>query len=167
MSSSPEFTQYDYKKIEVKEGLEAYTADAYRAFGYDCREDGKTFLLKRERLLPCKNELTRLESEFEMVLDAISRMEKSKKQVSTVTALTTGLIGAAFLAVSMFAYLGGNMILMIFMGVIGFGIWIATYPLMTRITQKHENDVNPLISRKYDEGFALCKKAQEILKEKN
>mgnify|MGYP001260805839 CR=1 FL=1 len=165
---SVSFVEYDYVKVPLKAGLESFERDGYRAFGWEESEKDRSFgnlSLKRRRDVPRKNELVRLQRQYEGSLNDIENMEKSKKQASTVAALTTGILGAAFMALSVFSMLGSHVVLMIIFGVIGLLLWGFSYPAYRTAGKKKTEKVTPLIDKKYDEAFDICKKAGEIIKE--
>jgi hypothetical protein len=118
---------------------------------------------KRDRKIHNKAELTRLQRQFESCASEIERLEASKSIGASVFAYSTGIVGTAFIAGSVFSYLAGMVPLMIVLAVPGFIGWIVPYFGYLRIQKKKIEQVTPLIDQKYDEIYDVCEKANGLL----
>ena len=80
-----------------------------------------------------------------------------------MVAFSIGLVGTAFLAGSVFAFLGGMIPLCIVLAVPGFVGWTLPYFLYNSTYSKKAAKVAPLIDKKYDEIYEVCQRANELL----
>lgn len=158
------YVESDYQKVSLKKGLESFQQDGYRAFGWEEKTTDNVLEMRRSRDIGNKNELIRLQRQFEAAVDDIDKMEASKNQAATVSALSVGIAGCVFLALSVFSMLQGHNVAMIILGAIGIGLWIVTYPSSLFFKKRKTEKVTPLITKKYDEAYALCKRADEMTK---
>ena len=74
------------------------------------------------------------------------------------------MVGCVFLALSVFSMLAGHNVAMIILGAVGIGLWIVTYPASLFFRKRKTEKVTPLISKKYDEAYSICKRADEMTK---
>ncbi len=164
---------YDYFKTTVAEDLCSQYMDSYANFGWKPDENlpteksnGKVTLhFKRSRNILNKTELTRLQRHYEACMQEISALEASKGSIPTIIALTCGLIGCAFMAGSVFAVTAATPIiwLTVLLGIPGFALWGAAYFGYCEARRRQSAKVLPLIDAKYDEAYAVCEKAQQLL----
>ena len=147
--------------------------DGYASFGWKPDENlpneksgGKiTLHFKRSRIILNKTELTRLQRHYEACMQEISVMEASKSTIPTIVSLSCGLLGCAFVAGSVFAVTAGTPViwLTVVLGIPGFALWGAAY-FGYKWSKCHRSEkVVPLIDAKYDEAYAVCEKAQQLL----
>lgn len=165
------FVGYEYKNSTVSRSMESVYADGYVNFGWTL-EDTTTSLqnvgsvnlkLKRDRKIRNKAELSRLQRQFEVCANEIESLERSKAAGASVAAFTIGIIGTAFMAGSVFSYLGGILSLSILLAVPGFIGWIIPYFCFVNIRRRRTHKVSPLIDKKYDELYEVCEKANTLL----
>ena len=147
--------------------------DGYASFGWKPDENlpneksgGKiTLHFKRSRSILNKTELTRLQRHYEACMQEISVMEASKSTIPTIVSLSCGLLGCAFVAGSVFAVTAETPViwLTVVLGIPGFALWGAAY-FGYKWSKCHRSEkVVPLIDAKYDEAYAVCEKAQQLL----
>ncbi|MCD8331494.1 MAG: hypothetical protein LUB63_03040, partial [Oscillospiraceae bacterium] len=152
--------------------------DCYECFGWSLNPQfsagldqamakGKpvTLHLKRPRSIVNRVELTRLQRNFEAVLDEIDRLERSKTSKPSVLALTLGLIGTAFMACSTFAVTASppRVLLCILLSIPGLAGWIFPRFVYKKTLAGEIRRIQPLIEGKYDEIDELCKKGTSLL----
>ncbi len=162
---------YEYKSITVDRDIESMYVDSYQNFGWMLESIFKpqagfntiAMKFKRDRKVRNKAELTRLQRQFEACASEITRMEKSKASHGMMLALTVGLIGTAFLAGAIFAYLGGLIGLCIVLALPGFIGWILPHFLYNSTYSKQAAKVDPLIEIKQDEIYEVCERANALL----
>lgn len=167
------FTGYDYQQITVQQARVSMYLDGYESFGWQTDEHFSTsgngtsviLHLRRNRKILNKMELTRLQRNFEASMEEIETLEKSKTTKSQILALTTGIIGTAFMACSVFAVTANPPIiwLCILFAIPAFIGWILPYFIFKKLTKERSKIVKPLIEAKYDEIYELCKKGNELL----
>lgn len=183
MSEERNFVGYEYKNVTVKEKLMLMYVDGYENFGWQLEETSKDILrvqleriskgisgrnevilkLKRDRKIRNKAELTRLQRQFESCMDEVIALENSKVIGASAVAYIVGVIGAAFMAGSVFSYIGGLLAPSIFFAVPGFVGWIIPYLLYCKIQKKKTAQVEPLIDQKHDEIYQVCERANKLL----
>ena len=167
------FIGYEYKDITVGREMEALYADGYANFGWILersdtsagpqRAAAANMRFKRDRKICNKAELTRLQRQFEACVNEIQALERSKTTRASIAAFTVGVIGTAFLAGSVFAYIGGMLAFSIVLAVPGFLGWIIPYFLYRKIQEDKTAKLSPLIEQKYDEIYAVCEKGHSLL----
>ena len=165
---SAAFVGYDYKEITAAGERASFYLDCYQNFGWlpDEREPGKgKLVLKRERKIMNKAELTRLQRHFEACMDEIKALEKSKTANAAIAALVVGLIGTAFMAGATFAvtHVPPLVVLSILLAVPGFLGWIAPWFLYRGIVSRRTKVVNELMEQKYDEIYEICEQGNKLL----
>lgn len=168
-----DFVGYEYKDITVPHDMESIYTDGYQNFGWELFEksgvvtgiNSSSLKFKRDRKILNKAELTRLQRQFDACAKEITALEKSKTTNATITSLVIGLIGCAFLAVSVFAITADppNILLCILFGLPGIIGWILPYFVYKSKGLKRTQAVEPLIDAKYDEMYAVCEKANGLL----
>ena len=168
-----DFIGYEYQTVNVKRAMVSLYADGYENFGWeleDTEEQGGalpaetvTMKFKRDRKICNKAELTRLQRNFDACVDEILSLENAKHIKASVVAYTVGIIGTAFMAGSVFAVTAGRIVPCIILAIPAFIGWILPYFLFRGVKKKKTAEVTPLIDTKYDELYAVCEKAHDLL----
>lgn len=166
-----QFTGYEYKELSAAGEQAAFYLDCYESFGW--QPDGRLgengakgkLLLKRERKLVNKMELTRLQRHFEACIDEIRALERSRTSAATMWAILVGLIGTAFLAGATFAVTHEPplYVLCAILAVPGFAGWTMPYFLYQKLAAKRSKVVAELVERKYDEIDEICEQGNKLL----
>lgn len=170
---SGQFVGYEYKEIPADGERAAFYLDCYESFGWVLDErtqengpagNGK-LLLKRERKITNKMELTRLQRHFEACMDEIRALERSKTTNATIWAIVVGLIGTAFLAGATFAavHVPPLYVLCAILAVPGFAGWVLPYFLYQKLAAKRSKVVAELVEQKYDEIYEICEQGNKLL----
>jgi len=162
---------YEYRDIAVDREMESLYVDSYQSFGWTLENKAQLPLglsrvnmkFKRDRKIRNKAELTRLQRQFDACINQIEKMESSKASTASVVAFTIGIIGTAFLAGSVFSFLGNLIVLCIVLAIPGFVGWIIPYFLYNSTYAKKTAKVAPFIDGKYDEIYELCERASSLL----
>ena len=102
-----EFVGNDYKEISASGERASFCLDCYQNFGWlpdeRTQETRGAIVLRRERKIVNKVELTRLQRHFEACMDEITALEKSKTTNAAAAALCVWVVGTAFMAGATFA----------------------------------------------------------------
>lgn len=168
-----QFVGYEYKEIPASGERAAFYLDCYESFGWV--QDERTqetvpttkgkLVLKRERKIINKTELTRLQRHFEACMDEITALEKSKTSNATIWAIVVGFIGTVFLAGATFAAVHEPPLYMLsaVLAVPGFIGWALPYFFYQKLAAKRAKVVAELIERKYDEIYEICEQGNKLL----
>lgn len=167
------FVGYEYHSITVPRDMEAVYTDGYANFGWTQEASqihtmlqgngGIELKFKRNRKIRNKAELTRLQRQFEEYAGEIIALEHSKTVTSSIVAYTLGILGAACMAGSVFAYIGGFLVVSIVLAVPGFLGWITSYFAYRKIKTDKTARLHPIIHQKYDAIYIACEKANSLL----
>ncbi|MGN1020667.1 MAG: hypothetical protein ACI4O7_09860 [Aristaeellaceae bacterium] len=169
------FVAYEYQEHTVEQRYLSYYQDGYRYFGWQVEtqqpprkvevQDRVILRLKRDRHLPNKTELTRLQRQFEADMEDVRRLEHSIGQRATIAGLCCGMAGTVFMGGSTFAVTAATPIiwLCVVLAVPGFLLWGAAYPLYRFTLNSRTQEVQPLVEGKLDEMYAVCEKASRLL----
>ena len=164
---------YDYITVETAEKFAIEYVDCYEAFGwqYVKREvafNMKTALtFKRDRKVPNKLELNKLQAKLDLVLKEINENEQKKTTSAFATAIGVGTVGALTLGGGMSlcilntaigAIIGG-----VALGVVGFAICGLGYLAYTKIRAKKSAAMSVFIDKQREDVSDLCEKAQKLL----
>ncbi len=164
------FIGYEYKDITVSRDMESLYTDGYQNFGWTLEGTTSTtnnifsvvMKFKRDRKISNKTELTRLQRQFDACVAEIKTLECSKVIVASAVAYIIGIVGTAFMAGSVFAYLASMLPLSIFLAIPGFVGWIVPYFCYCTIQKEKTAKATPLIDQKYDEVYEVCEKANGL-----
>ena len=169
--SENNFICNEYKNFTVSRRMELVYADGYQNFGWileDITSSATSVFtvvmkFKRDRKIINKAELTRLQRQFEACAAEIETLERSKVVRAATVAYVIGVVGTAFMAGTVFAYLASMLPLCIILAVPGFAGWILTNFIYWKIRKDKTSKVAPLIDNKYDEIYEVCEKANGLL----
>jgi hypothetical protein len=165
------FVAYEYKELTVKRSMESVYVDSYSSFGWELEGSltppkGAAYVLlkfKRNRKLRNKAEITRLQRQFDSGITEIESLEFSKVAKASLVAFSVGVAGTAFMAGSVFAVTAGNIPLCIVFAIPAFIGWVTPFLLFRGISSRRGEEVNPIISKKYDEIYDICERASSLL----
>jgi hypothetical protein len=167
------FVAYEYTAIKASADQESLLKDAYRSFGWTCEAvdrptypgAGITLRLKRDRSVPNKPALSKLQRQFENTLEAIANLERSKSTKASIVALTVGIVGSAALAGSVFCFMASLWIPFVFLGVVGLIGWALPYFLFNSVKASKTASANQEIDRQYDQLYEICEQASALISE--
>ncbi len=171
--TSRDFVGYEYKELSVPSEQFSLYLDCYENFGWAADENSPprdqhgmiTVMLKRDRRIVNKAELTRLQRNFEACAKEVEALERSKTSKPTISALVVGLIGTAFMALSVFAVTAQppHILASILLAVPAFAGWIAPIFLYRRQLHRRTAQVDPMIEEKLEEIYRLCERGHQLL----
>lgn len=164
------FVAFEYLEQQIPKAMQNNYIDGYTNFGWqvtdrtpDIGKSTVTLKLKRDRNLPEKAALNRLQKQFEQEMAAAAGLERSKSSVPTVVAMTVGLIGTAFMAGSVFAVNNQMVILCVILAIPGFLGWALGYFSFNWAKARRIEKISPTLLRVYDSAADYCKQAFHLL----
>lgn len=167
------FVGYEYKEVSARRDRVSILLDGYRSFGWVFDENnapqksGSLVLLKlkRDRKILNKAELTRLQRHFESCMEEIAMLEKAKTSAAKAAAITVGLVGTAFMALSTFAVTHAPPLLLpcVLFAIPGLVGWGLPYYIYKEILKRRSAKILPLTEKKYDEIYEVCEKGNNLL----
>lgn len=165
---SRDFTGFEYKEIPAAGTHAAFCLDCYESFGWTL--DGRmgesgALLLRRDRKLVSRAELTRLQRHFESCMDEIAALERSRTTAATAWSMAVGLLGTAFIAAAVFAatHVPPLWGLMTVLAIPGFAGWICPVFLYRKLAARRGKVVEELVERKYDEICGICGEGRRLM----
>ena len=168
-----DFVSYEYRTVSVKAKDQAQVMDLYEAFGWEVTGtspalDGVTLSLKRDRHIPHKQELVKLERQAEDTFARIGGLERSKTQGASVFSYIFGCIAALILGGGMSlvmlvegsipALVGG-----IVLGVIGIVLCGVNYPIYKRLASQKTKALLSVIDETEEKLANLLERGNELL----
>lgn len=164
------FIAYEYLEQRIPKAMQNAYIDGYANFGWtitdrtpDLGKNTVTLKLKRDRNIPEKATLNRLQKQFEQEMASVAAMESSKTSVPTMIALAVGLLGTVFMAGSVFSYIGGFLILSIILAVPGFVGWGLGYFSFNWAQTHRVAKLSPVLDRAYDTAADYCQQAFQLM----
>lgn len=166
------FIGYEYKELLVKTEYATIYQDGYENFGWKFENSVSGYpstnhvkiKFKRDRMIANKPEITKLQRQFDNIVEQIENLENSKVLMAAVFAFAVGLIATAFMALSVFSITFwsnyGSMVLFAIPGLIG---WIAPYFIYIKMRNRKTKKVAPIVDEKYDELYQVMKQANALL----
>lgn len=171
---SAQYIGYEYKELDATGERASFYLDCYESFGWVLDERTQKvgpaakgrIVLKRERKIMNKMELTRLQRHFEACMDEISALERSKTANATLWSIVAGVIGTAFMTGATFAavHIPPFYGLCAVLAVPGFTGWILPWFLYQKLKAKRTQVVTQLVAQKYDEIYGICEQGNKLLK---
>ena len=168
-----DFVSYEYRTVSVKAKDQARVMDLYEAFGWEVTGtspalDGVTLSLKRDRHIPHKQELVKLERQAEDTFARIGGLERSKTQGASVFSYIFGCIAVLILGGGMSlvmlvegsipALVGG-----IVLGIIGIVLCGVNYPIYKRLASQKTKALLPVIDETEEKLANLLERGNELL----
>lgn len=175
-----EYIAYDYKEICADGERMSFLLDSYECFGWEIHENRQAgqestsvyphsskmmILMKRNRKIMNKMELTRLQRNFEACVKEIDALEAAKISGATMLALMVGLLGTGFMAGSVFCVTAQPPLILpcILLAIPAFIGWALPVFIYKKRVEKQTEKINPLIEAKYDEIYEICEKGNKLL----
>ena len=162
---------YEHKTITIKRELAQIYLENYKNFGWETEDTRFSFTdigdvtirFKRDRKIPNKVELTRLEKQFDACVQELLKLEKSKTKGPAITALVIGTVGLVLTGGAVFTAVAGKVAAGIALAVPGSALTAASYGVYNKQTKSKTEKVTPQIDQKYDEIYEVCERASELL----
>lgn len=167
-----DFVGYEYQEIKINKQNRNIYIDSYENFGWKFEREKAipqsvgciSLEFKRDRKIRNKSELTRLQRQFDALIEQIDYLEKNKTLNATIIACIVGVIGCGFMAASVmnFVYLN-NIVAMILFAIPGFLCWILPIFVYNRFKTQKTIELTPRIETLYDEVYEVTKRASNLL----
>lgn len=183
-SETKDFVAYEYLSINVKSDKEPLYIDCYENFGWmlinntalvdnedyyinNINTNGNKLVnikFKRDRKIKNKAELTSLQRKVETSLKEIERLEIEPSTKGMISAMTIGVIGTIFLAISVFSITASNplYILGVICGIPGIIGWILPFFMYKKIKANKAQENITLIDEQYNIIYDACEKAKKL-----
>ena len=174
-----DYAGYEYTTIRAPRQLENLYRDAYRNFGWNfersevrplirplpllpaIRSNTATLSFKRDRNIKRQPMMQDLQHKVNVSLASIARMERSEKSTAVLVAAVLGIIGAGFLAVSMF--IGAVSTGAIILGAIGLVAWVGGAIAYFGIKSARTARLDPLIDQEQTVIFETGEQAARLI----
>lgn len=179
------YVGYEYREISVPRKYASLCLDSYPCFGWEedpnqgrpgrrrspaipvapGSKEMETLCFRRARSISGKAELTRLQRNFDSCIAELRALERSKTTRAAAAALTSGVLGTAFMAGSTFAAVSTPPVvwLTILLAIPGFLGWILPYFLYRAMVRWKAAQIEPLMEQKYDEINEICERGSRLL----
>lgn len=162
---------YEYKEITVPRKMESVYVDGYANFGWefngtDYAPQGEIDIVlkfKRDRQQRNKTELNRLERQFENGLYEVGKLGRKTSAVVMGVSLGAGIVGTAFLVGAVFSFIADKIALGVILLIPAIAGWALGYFSSVRLKVKQSAQTAPQIDQHYDEVYAVCQKAYDLL----
>lgn len=118
---------------------------------------------KRDRRIDHKSELNRLERQCENALAAISSLERKNSTYTMGLSLGAGIIGAVFLGFAVYNFLSSNIILGLFLTVIGVAGWATGFFGNLKMARKKTVQAEPIIQEQLEIAYRVSEQAHALL----
>nr|WP_312578464.1 hypothetical protein [Sedimentibacter sp.] len=161
-------TMNEYIEVNVKQDLVELCSDCYHALGWtiintSTRINSVTLKLQRNRKIKNRAALYDLQRKCEDAFTTIEKLEKSKTTKAISYSIGVGILGTAFMAGSVFAFLAFMIPLCVILAIPGFIGWGLGYFLYIKFLNESKEKINPMIDRNYDIIYEACEKASNLL----
>ena len=98
-----------------------------------------------------------------LIFCVITVVKRDKSFKASTVAYIVGVIGTAFMALSVFAYDGNKIFLSILFSIQGILGWIIPYICYVYIKKKKTIKINPLIDKQYEIIYKTCENGNSLL----
>lgn len=122
-----------------------------------------TLRLKRDRYIPNRPQVEALQRQAEQALARIDRLERSKSSRANTASISLGLVGAAFLAGSVFSLGAGMTALMVVLGAIGLIVWLAALLAHGAVKRNRTAKVAADLDSQYAVVYSASEEAHSLL----
>ena len=156
--------QEDLFSIQSPANLGRSIANAAQTYG-ETADAVPTFTLKfkRDRHMENKQQLEKLEREYEEALSAIKSMERRNNAQTMGVSLGTGIIGAVFIGLSVYNFISSNIILGVLLAAVGVIGWTIGFFSNRKIGNKKSAQSEPYVQEQLNIVYNVCEKAHALL----
>ena len=122
-----------------------------------------TLKFKRDRRIENKQQLEKLEREYEDALSAIQKAERKNIAQTMGISLGTGIIGTAFIGLAVYNFVFSNTVLGVVFAAIGAVGWAIGFFSNMKIGKKKSTQTEPYVQEQLNIVYSTCEKAHALL----
>ena len=139
-------------------------ANAAQSFG-ETADPSETMTLKfkRDRRIENKQQLEKLEREYEDALSAIQKAERKNAAQTMGISLGTGIIGTVFIGLAVYNFVFSNTVLGVVFAAIGAVGWAIGFFSNMKIGKKKSSQTEPYVQEQLNIVYSSCEKAHALL----
>jgi len=157
----------EYIDVNVNQNLVQLCSDCYKELGWDIINassavNSVSIKMQRDRKIKNRAALCDLQRKCEEAFSSIEKLERTKTSKAMGMSLGIGIVGTAFMAGSVFAYLASMILFSIILAIPAFIGWTLPYFFYKKIYKETSTKVNVMIEHNYDVIYDSCKKASYL-----
>jgi len=165
---SNEFIMNEYIDVNVNQKLVQLCSDCYKELGWtiintSSSMDSVKMKMQRDRKIKNRAALCDLQRKCESAFTAIEKLERTKTLKAMAMSLGIGIVGTAFMAGSVFAYLAAMIPLCVLLAIPAFVGWALPYFIYKKIFIETSAKVSVMIDHNYDVIYDSCEKARHLI----
>ena len=122
-----------------------------------------TLTFKRDRRIENKQQLDKLEKEYQEALAAIKKVERKNIAQTMGISLGTGIVGTILIGLSIYCFVISNIVLGVLFAVIGAVGWAFGFLSNRKMGQKKSTQTEPYIQEQLSIAYSTCEKAHALL----
>ena len=122
-----------------------------------------TLKFKRDRRIENKQQLDKLEREYEEALSAINKVERKNSAHTMGISLGTGIIGTVFIGLAVYNFVFSNTVLGVVFAAIGAVGWAIGFFSNMKIGKKKSAQTEPYVQEQLNIVYSTCEKAHALL----
>jgi len=122
-----------------------------------------TLKFKRDRRIENKQQLDKLEREYEEALSAIHKVERKNVAQTMGISLGTGIIGTLFIGLAVYNFVFSNIILGVLFAAVGAIGWAIGFFSNMKIGKKKSTQTEPYVQEQLNIVYSTCEKAHALL----
>jgi len=139
-------------------------ANAAQSFG-ETADPSETMMLKfkRDRRIENKQQLEKLEREYEEALSAINKAERKNVAQTMGISLGTGIIGTVFIGLAVYNFIFSNTVLGVLFAAVGAVGWTIGFFSNMKVGKKKSAQTEPYVQEQLNIVYSTCEKAHALL----
>ena len=122
-----------------------------------------TLKFKRDRRIENKQELEKLERDYEAALAAIHKTERKNAAQTMGISMGTGIIGTVFIGLGIYNFVSSNTVLGVLFTAVGAIGWVIGFFSNAKVSKKKSVQTEPSIQEQLDIVYNTCEKAHALL----
>ena len=122
-----------------------------------------TLKFKRDRRIENKQQLDKLERDYEEALAAIHKVERKNVAQTMGISLGTGIIGTVFISLAVYNFVFSNIVLGVLFAAVGAVGWAIGFFSNMKIGKKKSSQTEPYVEEQLNIVYSACEKAHALL----
>jgi len=165
---SNKFMMNEYIDVNVNQKLVQLCCDCYKELvltiiNTSNSMDSIKMKMQRDRKIKNRAALCDLQRKCESAFTSIEKLERTKTLKAMAMSLGIGIVGTAFMAGSVFAYLAAMIPLCVLLAIPAFVGWALPYFIYKKIFIETSAKVSVMIDHNYDVIYDSCEKARHLI----